>query len=119
MPLMMADPLDASAGVPYDVLAELRDACPVSRTPASVTRGTSATLTIRGAWFGDNMVAKLGDGVDVVSVRLANPTKLLVEVSVSPTAATGLSPLFIANPGSGPGDSAGAATGCALCVSIE
>ena len=29
---MVADPLDASAGVPYDVLAELRDACPVSRT---------------------------------------------------------------------------------------
>jgi hypothetical protein len=34
MPLMVADPLDASAGVPYGVLAELRDACPVSRTPS-------------------------------------------------------------------------------------
>src|SRR6188474_152855 len=31
---MVADPLDASAGVPYAVLAELRDACPVSRTPS-------------------------------------------------------------------------------------
>ena len=29
---MVADPLDASAGVPYGALAELRDACPVSRT---------------------------------------------------------------------------------------
>jgi cytochrome P450 len=28
---MAADPLDASAGVPYELLAELRDACPVSR----------------------------------------------------------------------------------------
>src|SRR5258708_11090909 len=32
MPSMVADPLDASAGVPYDALAELRDVCPVSRT---------------------------------------------------------------------------------------
>jgi hypothetical protein len=31
---MVADPLDASAGVPYEVLAELRGACPVSRTPS-------------------------------------------------------------------------------------
>jgi cytochrome P450 len=29
---MVADPLDASAGVPYDLLAGLRGACPVSRT---------------------------------------------------------------------------------------
>ena len=34
MPSMVADPLDASAGVPYDALAELRDACPVARTPS-------------------------------------------------------------------------------------
>src|SRR6478672_5506031 len=34
MRVMTADPLDSSAGVPYDVLAELRDACPVSRTPS-------------------------------------------------------------------------------------
>src|SRR5438132_7805686 len=31
---MAADPLDASRGVPYDALAELRDRCPVSRTPS-------------------------------------------------------------------------------------
>jgi cytochrome P450 len=31
---MVADPLDASAGVPYDALAQLRDACPVARTPS-------------------------------------------------------------------------------------
>ncbi len=31
---MVADPLDASAGVPYDLLADLRDACPVSCTPS-------------------------------------------------------------------------------------
>ena len=31
---MVADPLDASAGVPYEALAELRTACPVSRTPS-------------------------------------------------------------------------------------
>jgi cytochrome P450 len=31
---MVADPLDASTGVPYDTLAELREACPVSRTPS-------------------------------------------------------------------------------------
>ncbi len=29
---MVADPLDATAGVPYDVLADLRGGCPVSRT---------------------------------------------------------------------------------------
>jgi cytochrome P450 len=34
MRLMLADPLNASAGVPYDALAELRDRCPVSRTPS-------------------------------------------------------------------------------------
>jgi cytochrome P450 len=34
MPPMDADPLDASAGVPYDVLTELRRTCPVSRTPS-------------------------------------------------------------------------------------
>src|SRR5579859_2758966 len=32
MPLMVADPLDTSAGVPYDVLARLRAECPVSQT---------------------------------------------------------------------------------------
>jgi cytochrome P450 len=32
MPAMAADPLDASAGVPYEALAELRETCPVSRT---------------------------------------------------------------------------------------
>ncbi|MCU1462954.1 MAG: hypothetical protein JWO37_3029 [Acidimicrobiales bacterium] len=32
MPLMAADPLDASAGVPYELLADLRAECPVSRT---------------------------------------------------------------------------------------
>ena len=31
---MVADPLDASAGVPYEALAALREACPVSRTPS-------------------------------------------------------------------------------------
>ena len=31
---MVADPLDASAGVPYEALAELREECPVSRTPS-------------------------------------------------------------------------------------
>src|SRR5579859_3045097 len=31
MPLMVADPLDTSAGVPYDVLARLRAECPVSQ----------------------------------------------------------------------------------------
>src|SRR5438874_6262183 len=31
---MGADPLDASAGVPYDLLASLRGVCPVSRTPS-------------------------------------------------------------------------------------
>src|SRR4029078_7941194 len=31
---VVADPLDASAGVPYEVLAELRDECPVSQTPS-------------------------------------------------------------------------------------
>jgi hypothetical protein len=34
MPSMVVDPLDVSAGVPYDALAELRDVCPVSRTPS-------------------------------------------------------------------------------------
>src|SRR3954462_14700251 len=34
MTSMVADPLDASAGVPYNALAELRDRCPVSRTPS-------------------------------------------------------------------------------------
>src|SRR3984893_6938956 len=34
MPSMVADPLDATAGVPYDLLAALRVACPVSRTPS-------------------------------------------------------------------------------------
>jgi cytochrome P450 len=34
MPMMAADPFDASAGVPYDLLASLRGACPVSRTPS-------------------------------------------------------------------------------------
>jgi cytochrome P450 len=34
MASMAADPLDASAGVPYDALGELRDTCPVSRTPS-------------------------------------------------------------------------------------
>jgi cytochrome P450 len=34
MSLMVADPLDASAGVPYDALAVLRHECPVSRTPS-------------------------------------------------------------------------------------
>ena len=31
---MVVDPLDASAGVPYDALAVLRHECPVSRTPS-------------------------------------------------------------------------------------
>jgi cytochrome P450 len=31
---MTRDPLDATAGVPYDVLADLRATCPVSRTPS-------------------------------------------------------------------------------------
>src|SRR6478735_8954133 len=34
MSAMVADPLDASAGVPYDALTELREACPVARTPS-------------------------------------------------------------------------------------
>ena len=32
MPSMAADPLNATAGVPYDLLADLRSLCPVSRT---------------------------------------------------------------------------------------
>src|SRR5947209_19412200 len=34
MLLMVADPLAGSAGVAYDALGELRDVCPVSRTPS-------------------------------------------------------------------------------------
>lgn len=36
MAAMVADPLDASAGVPYDTLSALRDECPVSKTAAGV-----------------------------------------------------------------------------------
>ena len=36
IPLMVVDPLDASAGVPYDALTVLRQGCPVSRTPSGI-----------------------------------------------------------------------------------
>lgn len=81
-----------------------------------VSLGTRRTLTIRGAWFAGDAVVTLGDGITVRAVRLTDPTTLKVTIDVSTTATRGRRSVYMANPGTGPGDAAGAATVCRDCI---
>ena len=90
-----------------------------SVAPQHLTRGASWVITVHGAWFATDALAALGDGILVRGVQLANPTTLRVTVDVAATAVPGSRSVIVANPGSGPGDTAGAATVCRNCITVD
>lgn len=87
--------------------------------PAHVRRGSSTTLTVAGAWLAGDAVATLGAGIAVRSIALADPTHLSITVAVDTTAAPGARDLFVGNPGSGPGVTAGGLGWCRGCVVVD
>ena len=72
--------------------------------PATVARGSTATLTLTGTGFFTNTrVAFSGQGVQVTNIVFVNPKTLNVTVSVAANVATGLRHVAAKTPGSGPG----------------
>jgi hypothetical protein len=89
-------------------------------TPNTVARGATATLTVTGTGFlsGARAFPYTGDGITVNSVAVISETALEVSVSVAGDAPTGTRHLVVFNPGTGPGDGAGAIGVCGDCLMI-
>ena len=89
-----------------------------SVTPASLPRGTSATLTIVGTGFAPVPTAIVsGQGVTVTAVNRISEHELSVAIIVDDLAATGTRTLAVTNSGTGPGPTAGDTGGC-TCLTI-
>jgi len=94
-----------------------------SVTPASLARGTTATLTVTGSGFFPGALASAeafteNGGVTVNSVTVLSETQLQVSVSVAADAPAGTRHLAVWNPGTGPGVLATGYGGCADCLTI-
>jgi Tol biopolymer transport system component len=90
-----------------------------SITPATVSRGSSAVLTVIGKGFLSGTGVLIGTGVTVDSVSVVSETELEVSVSVDPAAAAGTRSLIAWAPGTGPGVGATTFAFCVHCVTVS
>jgi Tol biopolymer transport system component len=88
-------------------------------SPATITRGSTATLTITGTGFTAGPQVMLGDGITVNATQWNSETSVTVTASVAPNAPTGGHDIFLGNPGTGPGSSSGAADICFGCLRVN
>jgi Tol biopolymer transport system component len=93
-----------------------------SVTPATIARGTTATLTVTGSGFFAGAQATASafteNGVTVNSVTVGSETELQVSVTVDADAPTSTRHLAVWNPGTGPGTSATVIGFCAECLTV-
>lgn len=91
--------------------------------PATVARGSTATLTLTGTGFivgaGAPRVAILGGGVTVSSATAVSETKVEVTISVATDAPLGGRAVIVANRGTGPGPGAASYGACACLTVVE
>jgi hypothetical protein len=90
---------------------------PLSVSPNTIKRGTTATLVVTGNNFfgpGAGVVA----GVQATTATVNTEHKVTLQVTIPSTTATGAADLYIGNYGTGPGNGAGASGKCASCVTI-
>jgi Tol biopolymer transport system component len=87
--------------------------------PSRLTRGAhGVTVTVSGAWFMPDARLLLGPGIQIGNVRV-HAASIVASVDVATDAPTGPHDVDVANPGSGPGSSAGAAGTCPSCLTIQ
>src|SRR3954469_4027461 len=76
-------------------------------SPSSVARGSTTTLTVTGTGFTQRCSVMLPAGVSLASIQWQSSKKVIVTVSVSATAPTGVNMLNLLDLGTGPGLTAG------------
>lgn len=105
----------------YDIAVGFVSRPEVDRiTPSVLTRGThDATVTVSGAWFLLDARLSLGPGIQVHNLRVRGGFVIVATVDVAADAPTGPHDVNVANPGSGPDASAGAAGRCTGCLTIQ
>ena len=92
---------------------------PVSISPASIARGSSATVTMTGSDFLAGAVLWLPANVTAGAVTVTGDTSLSVKLTVGSGAATGAADIFVQIPGTGAGLNSGAMGKCAGCLTIK
>jgi hypothetical protein len=91
---------------------------PLSVAPTSITRGTTATLTVGGNnFFGPSQAFVAG--VRATAVTVNSEHQVTVQVTIPANAPTGPADVYVANEGTGPGTDTGATGKCAGCVTIN
>ncbi len=87
--------------------------------PASITRGTSVTMTVNGTGFLPGVTVLVPDpGMSAGAVTVQSETKLTVPVTASPDATTGTATLWIVLPGTGAGATV-SSVGLCPCVAVS
>jgi hypothetical protein len=89
-----------------------------SVTPASIARGATATVTVRGSRFEPDATVVVPDGVSVGTVTYVSGTRLRAELTVDANAALGARAVAVTNPGPGPGVVPGSVGACNGCLTI-
>lgn len=79
-----------------------------SVAPSSGTRGGSLTVKITGQKFQPGATVSFGDGIGIDAVTFVNAETLLVDITITAGAATGLRTVTVTNPDGGSGTLASA-----------
>ena len=87
-----------------------------SASPTSVTRGSTATITVNGTSFLPGVQALFGDGITVTAVNRVSETQVKFSISVAAGAATGSRTVLVYLVGTGAGPATGAAAQLSLNV---
>jgi hypothetical protein len=90
-----------------------------SRTPASVARGTSVTITVTGTHFitgASGVNAYFGRNIMITFTNRVSETQVKFTISVGAGAATGARTIVVYNPGTGAGTLSGASTQFTLTI---
>jgi Tol biopolymer transport system component len=91
----------------------------LSATPASVARGTTATVHVHGSYLLSSAQVRIsGEGVTVGSVTWVSEQELTVSVTAAPDATTGPRGLIVSLAGTGPGPGSGAVGTCSGCFNV-
>ncbi len=87
--------------------------------PSSITRGTSATVTVSGTGFLPGVTVLIpATGMSVGTVAVQSETKLTVQVTASPDAMAGTATLWIVLPGTGAGGTV-SSVGLCPCLAVS
>lgn len=89
-----------------------------SITPSSVARGGSINITVNGDTFLPTAQVFAVDGLTVSNVVIVSENKITAKVTAAANLDPGTYPLFVTNPGTGPGPNSGGTDRCDGCIRV-